>query len=89
MNTLREAEKLSRFHERIGAVLLIGGTPMPREQRDLTSKRADILVVTPGRLIGHLEETKGMAERLAGVQMVRPREPGRWVGLVFVFLFPF
>lgn len=48
----------------LGVQHVVGGTNMSSEVRQLNSKRCDILVATPGRLLDHLQTTPGFPARL-------------------------
>lgn len=47
----------------IGVQHVVGGTNMGTEQKSLARDRCDILVATPGRLLDHLNNTPGTAQR--------------------------
>ena len=53
---------------RLRAMVMYGGTKTSIEQRSLREmKNLDIVVATPGRLIDHLQNTRGFADRLSGL----------------------
>jgi ATP-dependent RNA helicase MSS116 len=56
-----EAKQLTQY-EGMNIVCVIGGTNVNTDIRRL-SKRVDILIATPGRLVDHLENTPGFADR--------------------------
>ena len=49
-----EALQLLTFHQGIGAQVVFGGTNFSKDLTNLRSKKCDILIATPGRLIQHL-----------------------------------
>mmetsp|Transcript_20628 Transcript_20628/g.26681 ORF Transcript_20628/g.26681 Transcript_20628/m.26681 type:complete len:597 (-) Transcript_20628:361-2151(-) len=53
-----DAEKLMTFHKDLSVQVMIGGTSINRDRALLSRRIPTLLVVTPGRLIEHLEETK-------------------------------
>jgi len=53
-----DAEKLLTFHKDLSVQVMIGGTSMNRDRALLSRQIPTFVVVTPGRLIEHLEETK-------------------------------
>ena len=57
-----EARKLLKFHPALRVAIVMGGTNMSKEQRQL-AQGVDILVATPGRFLDHLKSTPGVAER--------------------------
>lgn len=57
MQVAQEAVKLSRHHKQIVTVCLYGGVPYQVQYRQL-SKKYDILIATPGRLIDHIGQKK-------------------------------
>ncbi|KAI9631920.1 P-loop containing nucleoside triphosphate hydrolase protein [Dioszegia hungarica] len=62
------AEGLLRNHQdTLGVRCVVGGTNMQKDIRDLKSRRADILIATPGRLLD-LIENAGIAQRFAGIR---------------------
>ena len=60
-----EAVKLTKFHRSIQVVCVVGGTNINTDKKRL-SPGVDILVATPGRMIDHLENTPGFAQKLRG-----------------------
>ena len=62
----KEAEALLHFHQ-LSSTVVYGGTNINSERSRLRSKRVDVLVATPGRLIDHLENS-GLAGQLAGIR---------------------
>ena len=56
-----EAKQLTQY-EGMNIVCVIGGTNINTDIRRL-SKRVDMLIATPGRLVDHLENTPGFADR--------------------------
>ncbi len=57
MQVAHQAEKYSRFLNRIKTVCVVGGVPYPAQQRQL-SRPYDLLIATPGRLIDFLDRKK-------------------------------
>ena len=62
----READALLTHHA-LACQCVYGGTNMRSEQTRLASRRCDVLVATPGRLVDHIQNTPGCAARLAHV----------------------
>ena len=67
----KEAEMLLKNFKttEFGVQHVIGGTNMSTEEKNLKSKRCDILVATPGRLVDHLNNTVGFAPKLEALQI--------------------
>ncbi|KAI9477388.1 hypothetical protein LPJ55_004068 [Coemansia sp. RSA 990] len=59
-----EATKLVRFHG-WGVQLLVGGESSRMQTRDLQTKRADIVVATPGRLLDFMQNNSSFAKSLS------------------------
>ncbi|GJP78432.1 hypothetical protein CLOP_g8730 [Closterium sp. NIES-67] len=68
---------------RIGAQVVIGGTPMNREARRLASDPSQLLIATPGRLLDHMANTPGMQERLHSLQVLVLDEADRMLDMGF------
>lgn len=60
----KEADALLTYHP-FKATVVYGGTNINSERNRLAQGRCDVLVATPGRLIDHLENSTGLAQRLA------------------------
>jgi ATP-dependent RNA helicase MSS116 len=65
----KEAAALLTHHVGLGVQCVYGGTNIKSEQSRLASSRCDVLVATPGRLVDHIQNTGGAAQRLAGVRV--------------------
>ncbi|XP_050237380.1 DEAD-box ATP-dependent RNA helicase 31-like [Mercurialis annua] len=65
-----EAKTLLKYHPSIGAQVVIGGTRLALEQKQMQANPCQILVATPGRLKDHIENTAGFATRLMGVKVL-------------------
>ncbi|OXC68994.1 hypothetical protein AYX13_02283 [Cryptococcus neoformans] len=64
------AERMSAaLNRKFGTRSIVGGTNMDRDIKNLKSKRADILVATPGRLLD-LMENGGIKTRFAQLKMI-------------------
>jgi ATP-dependent RNA helicase MSS116 len=59
----READALLSHHA-LASQCVYGGTNMRSEVTRLASRRCDVLVATPGRLVDHIQNTPGFAARL-------------------------
>ncbi|KAJ1405091.1 P-loop containing nucleoside triphosphate hydrolase protein [Ochromonadaceae sp. CCMP2298] len=73
-------------HHKIGVLLLVGGTNMASDQRALLRTGAgqnDIIVATPGRMLGHLQETAGFADACRGVKVFVMDEADRLLDMGF------
>ncbi|MQM05796.1 hypothetical protein Taro_038609 [Colocasia esculenta] len=66
----KEANTLLKFHPAIGVQVVIGGTRLALEQKNMQANPCQILVATPGRLRDHIENTPGFATRLKGVKVL-------------------
>jgi ATP-dependent RNA helicase MSS116 len=66
MQISNEAEALLTHHT-LSSQVVYGGTNMRSEQTRMATKRCDILVATPGRLVDHIQNTPGFAQRLRHV----------------------
>lgn len=77
-----EAKALLTFH-RLGVITLVGGVDVSRDVRALSSRPFDIVVATPGRLLMHLEETRGFTKRLSGVKFLVLDEADRLLDMGF------
>jgi hypothetical protein len=69
MQTMKEAQMLLKQH-RFQAQCVIGGTNIKSEQRRLSQGGVDILVATPGRLLDHIENSRGVRELLNSVSVL-------------------
>ncbi|KAE8229094.1 hypothetical protein CF326_g5945 [Tilletia indica] len=81
----REAEILLKNvpAQTLGVQHVVGGTNMKTEERNLGSKRCDILVATPGRLLDHLNNTNGMVSKFANLQVYVLDEADRMLDMGF------
>lgn len=75
-----EAKKFSKHLPQIKTVCIYGGVPYPVQKRAL-SKRCDILVATPGRLIDHME--RGRID-LSKLQVLVLDEADRMLDMGFI-----
>ncbi|XP_047340830.1 DEAD-box ATP-dependent RNA helicase 31 isoform X2 [Impatiens glandulifera] len=66
----KEANALLKYHSAIGVQVVIGGTRLALEQKQMQANPCQILVATPGRLRDHTENTAGFATRLMGVKVL-------------------
>ncbi|KAH0830321.1 P-loop containing nucleoside triphosphate hydrolase protein [Lanmaoa asiatica] len=81
MQIQKEANTLVNNHPfRVQA--LIGGTSIGMQKQRLTTRRCDILVATPGRLLDLLESTN-LAERLRSIQTIVLDEADRLLDVGF------
>ena len=71
-----EGDRLNRF-SRLRVLTMYGGTNMRRDV-DRLKEPVDILVATPGRLLDHLENTKGMARAVGTRDALEGKGPQRW-----------
>ncbi|XVF22390.1 hypothetical protein REPUB_Repub12eG0168300 [Reevesia pubescens] len=78
-----EANKLLKYHPSIGVQVVIGGTRLALEQKNLQANPCQILVATPGRLKDHAENTAGFATRLMGVKILVLDEADRLLAMGF------
>uniref|UniRef100_A0ACD5VYF5 Uncharacterized protein n=1 Tax=Avena sativa TaxID=4498 RepID=A0ACD5VYF5_AVESA len=78
-----EAKKLLKYHRSLGVQVVIGGTRITQEQRNLQANPCQILVATPGRLIDHLENTPGFSSRIRGVKVLVLDEADRLLDMGF------
>ncbi|TYI00082.1 hypothetical protein ES332_A11G109500v1 [Gossypium tomentosum] len=78
-----EAKKLLKYHPSVGVQVVIGGTRLALEQKNLQAKPCQILVATPGRLRDHLENTAGFATKLMGVKVLVLDEADRLLAMGF------
>uniref|UniRef100_A0ACD5VJ97 Uncharacterized protein n=1 Tax=Avena sativa TaxID=4498 RepID=A0ACD5VJ97_AVESA len=78
-----EAKKLLKYHRSLGVQVVIGGTRITQEQRNLQANPCQILVATPGRLKDHLENTPGFSTRLKGVKVLVLDEADRLLDMGF------
>lgn len=76
-----EAKALLTFH-RLNVVTVVGGVDVGKDTRIL-EKPFDILVATPGRLLMHLQETKGMSKKISGVKFLVLDEADRLLDMGF------
>jgi ATP-dependent RNA helicase MSS116 len=76
-----ECKALLTFHD-LKSTCCVGGTNMKSEARTLAG-RIDILVATPGRLIDHLKNTQGVAQRLRGILVLTMDEADRMLEMGF------
>ncbi|KAE8778399.1 DEAD-box ATP-dependent RNA helicase 25 [Hordeum vulgare] len=78
-----EAKKLLKYHRLLGVQVVIGGTRITLEQRNMQANPCQILVATPGRLKDHLENTPGFSTRLKGVKVLVLDEADRLLDMGF------
>ncbi|KAF7036966.1 hypothetical protein CFC21_047468 [Triticum aestivum] len=78
-----EAKKLLKYHRSLGVQVVIGGTRITQEQRNMQANPCQILVATPGRLKDHLENTPGFSTRLKGVKVLVLDEADRLLDMGF------
>ncbi|MDN3505150.1 MAG: DEAD/DEAH box helicase [Rhabdochlamydiaceae bacterium] len=57
MQVTTQANKYSKYLDRVKTVCIVGGVPYPAQTRQL-SKHYDVLIATPGRLIDFIERKK-------------------------------
>jgi superfamily II DNA/RNA helicase len=76
----QEAVKYSKYLPQIKTVCIVGGTPYPTQNRQL-SKPYDILIATPGRLIDHMERGRIRFDR---VEMFILDEADRMLDMGFI-----
>ncbi|WVR08321.1 hypothetical protein IAU60_005374 [Kwoniella sp. DSM 27419] len=80
----KEAEMLLKnVAGSVGVQHVVGGTNMKSEERNLATKRCDVLVATPGRLLDHLTNTAGMADKFAALQVYVLDEADRMLDMGF------
>ena len=78
-----EAKALCKFHE-LNVLTLVGGTNVDSDKRAIGRPTGiDILVATPGRLLMHLQETRGFAQRLSAVKVLVYDEADRLLDMGF------
>jgi len=73
-------------HHKIGSVLLVGGTNMNTDVRNLKRQgegNNDIIVATPGRMLAHLKETPGFADQVKNVKVYIMDEADRLLDMGF------
>jgi superfamily II DNA/RNA helicase len=63
----KEAKGLLHFHP-FKVVTFVGGIPLPCDHASL-SLGIDLLVATPGRLVDHLNNTRGFAQQMQKVSV--------------------
>lgn len=80
MQVTDEAKKLSRFLPKVKTVCIYGGVPFPQQKRQL-SRKVDILVATPGRLIDHIKRSK---LDLSSVELLVLDEADRMLDMGFI-----
>ncbi|KAJ3704129.1 hypothetical protein LUZ61_007834 [Rhynchospora tenuis] len=78
-----EAKKLLKYHRSVGAQVVIGGTRLTQEQRNMQANPCQILIATPGRLKDHIENTAGFQARLKGVKILVLDEADRLLDMGF------
>ncbi|XVF80222.1 hypothetical protein PTKIN_Ptkin15bG0053800 [Pterospermum kingtungense] len=78
-----EAKTLLKYHPSIGVQVVIGGTRLALEQKNMQANPCQILVATPGRLRDHMENTAGFATRLMGVKVLVLDEADRLLAMGF------
>ena len=84
LQIMTEANALCTFHN-IGCTLLVGGTNMNSEVKALNRGEGftDIIVATPGRMLAHLKETDGFADKIKGVKVYIMDEADRLLDMGF------
>ncbi len=75
-----EAEKYSRYLQKVKTVCIYGGIPYPVQKRNL-SMPYEILVATPGRLIDHIERGR---IKLSRVEILILDEADRMLDMGFI-----
>lgn len=80
MQVAKEAERHSKHMTRVKTVCIYGGVPYPLQNRQL-SRPYEILVVTPGRLIDHVERKR---IDLSRVEMLVLDEADRMLDMGFI-----
>jgi superfamily II DNA/RNA helicase len=78
-----EAKKLLKYHPSVGAQVVIGGTRLSSEQRNMQANPCQILIATPGRMKDHIENTTGFRPRLNGVKVLVLDEADRLLDMGF------
>lgn len=66
----KETEALLTHHPLLSVMSVYGGTNIRSEKSRLESKKASVLVATPGRLIDHLENTPVLLRRLSKLSVL-------------------
>lgn len=66
----KETEALLHFHAPLSVMAMYGGTNIQAERKRIQSKRIDILVATPGRLIDHLENSPSFLKRMSNLSVL-------------------
>lgn len=80
MQVAEEAKKYSKYLPNVKTVCIYGGVPYPIQKRAL-SKRYDILVATPGRLLDHMEQNR---IDLSNIQLLILDEADRMLDMGFI-----
>lgn len=69
--------------QHIGVQHVVGGTNMKAEETKLNKQRCDILIATPGRLLDHLTNSRGIAEKFSALQVYILDEADRMLDMGF------
>ncbi|KAL3680292.1 hypothetical protein R1sor_023248 [Riccia sorocarpa] len=65
-----EAKKLLMFHSKIRLQVVMGGSDMKEEMKRLRTSPSEILVATPGRLLGSMKSSAEFRAQLRGVKLL-------------------
>ena len=65
----KEADILTTFQQ-FKIVTVVGGTNIGGDKKRLGGGMVDMLIATPGRLIDHLDNTHGMADRCSRLSVL-------------------
>ncbi|KAJ4837296.1 DEAD-box ATP-dependent RNA helicase 31 [Turnera subulata] len=79
----KETKTVLKHHPSVGVQVVIGGTNLALEQKQMRVKPCQILVATPGRLRDHIGNTAGFAARLMGVKVLVLDEADRLLDMGF------
>jgi len=67
----------------VGVQHVVGGTNMKAEAKRLASQRCDVLIATPGRLLDHLTNSNGVAQKFSNLQAYILDEADRMLDMGF------
>jgi ATP-dependent RNA helicase MSS116 len=79
---MTEAQKLCTYHTNMRSILLVGGTNMKTDVRNLSSPFS-VIIATPGRLLAHLQETPGFSELCLDIELLILDEADRLLDMGF------